>query len=115
MDFELTKQWALGFVILAAVLDIAANLLLKKSNSFTHKGYTLACILMVWTAFSALAVAIEVLPLSTAYATWGAVGIIGTTLGGYIFFKERLGALGYLGIAMVVSAVILLNIDDTIL
>lgn len=113
MNLMLSKEWALIFVIIAAVLDIIANLLLKKSNSFTHKGYTIACILMVWIAFSALALAIEVLPLSTAYATWGAVGIIGTTLGGYIFFKERLGALGYIGIAMVVGAVILLNADES--
>lgn len=110
MHFELNKEIALIFVLLAALLDIGANLLLKKSNCFTHKGYTIACILMVWIAFSALFVAIQVLPLSVAYATWGAVGIIGTAIGGYIFFKENLGVLGYIGIGMVVCAVILLNI-----
>ncbi|BDB67161.1 multidrug efflux SMR transporter [Helicobacter magdeburgensis] len=107
-----TKEGALVFVLVAALLDIVANLFLKKSNSFTHKGYAIACVVMVWVAFSALAVAIQILPLSTAYATWGAVGIIGTALGGYIFFKENLGTLGYIGIAMVVCAVVLLNWGD---
>ncbi|TLD80084.1 multidrug efflux SMR transporter [Helicobacter sp. MIT 05-5293] len=102
-------SWALVFVLCAAILDVIANLFLKKSHSFTHKGYAVGCILMVWAAFSALALAIQTLPLSVAYATWGAVGIIGTSIGGYIVFKERLGMIGYIGIAMVVCAVILLN------
>ena len=107
-----TKEGALVFVFIAALLDIVANLFLKKSESFTKKGYAIACVVMVWVAFSALAVAIQILPLSTAYATWGAVGIIGTALGGYIIFKENLCALGYIGIVMVLCAVVLLNWGD---
>lgn len=44
----------MGFalVILAAILDIVANLFLKKSNAFRHKGYAIGCILMVWAAFT---------------------------------------------------------------
>lgn len=105
-------SFALGLVIVAAVLDIIANLFLKKSNAFTHIGYTIGCILMVWGAFIALAFAIETLPLSVAYSTWGAVGIIGTAVGGYVFFKERLGVIGYIGIAIVICAVVLLNIGE---
>lgn len=104
-----SREVAFMAVIVAAVLDVFANLLLKKSNSFSHKGYACACIVMVWLAFSALAFAIHTLPLSVAYASWGAIGIIGTSIGGYILFKERLGVLGYIGIALVVCAVILLN------
>ena len=104
-------SWALGLVIFAAILDIFANLFLKKSNDFTHKGYAAACIIMIWTAFIALTFAIETLPLSVAYSTWGAVGIIGTTAGGYILLKERIGIIGYLGIAIILCAVILLHID----
>lgn len=104
-------SWALGLVILAAVLDIIANLFLKESNAFTHKGYAIGCILMVWGAFTVLMFAIETLPLSVAYSTWGAVGIIGTAVGGYVFFKERLGIIGYVGIALVLCAVVLLNLE----
>lgn len=104
-------SWALGLVAFAAILDIFANLFLKKSNAFTHKGYTIACILMVWAAFIALTFTLETLPLSVAYSTWGAVGIIGTTAGGYILFKERIGAIGYLGIIIVLCAVILLHVE----
>ncbi|WP_026943461.1 DMT family transporter [Helicobacter rodentium] len=101
---------ALGYVVISAVLDVIANLFLKKSNAFTHKGYTIGCILMVWAAFSVLIFALEDMPLSVAYSTWGAVGIVGTSIGGYVFFKERLGIVGYIGMAMVVCAVVLLNL-----
>lgn len=104
-------SWALGLVAFAAILDIFANLFLKKSNAFTHKGYTIACIMMVWAAFTALTFALETLPLSVAYSTWGAIGIIGTAAGGYIFFKERIGIIGYAGIAIVLCAVILLHVE----
>lgn len=111
MDFLWSREVALFAVFVAAILDIIANLLLKKSNSFSHKGYACACIVMVWLAFSALAFAINTLPLSVAYATWGAIGIIGTSIGGYVLFKERLGIVGYIGIALVVCAVVLLNLS----
>ncbi|WP_297811901.1 multidrug efflux SMR transporter [uncultured Helicobacter sp.] len=101
---------ALGYVVISAILDVIANLFLKKSNAFTHKGYTIGCILMVWAAFSVLILALEEMPLSVAYSTWGAVGIVGTSVGGYVFFKERLGIIGYIGMAMVIFAVILLNL-----
>lgn len=106
-----TQAVALSLVVLAAFFDIGANLLLKKSQGFTHKGYTLACVAMVCVAFTLLALGIEVIPLSVAYTTWGAVGIIGTTLGGYVFLKERLSFIGYLGIAMVICGVVLLHIE----
>ncbi|AAP77105.1 multidrug efflux SMR transporter [Helicobacter sp. MIT 03-1614] len=97
------------YVIISAILDVIANLFLKKSNVFTHKGYTIGCILMVWAAFSVLVLALESMPLSVAYSTWGAIGIIGTIFGGYVFFKEKLDFLGYIGVAMVVCGVILLH------
>lgn len=101
---------ALGYVVISAILDVIANLFLKKSNAFTHKGYTIGCILMVWAAFSVLIFALKDMPLSVAYSTWGAVGIVGTSIGGYVFFKERLGIIGYIGMVMVVCAVVLLNL-----
>ena len=100
---------ALVYVVISAVLDVIANLFLKKSNAFTHKGYTIGTIVMVWAAFSVLVLALEDMPLSVAYSTWGAIGIIGTILGGYIFFKEKLDIVGYIGVVMVVCGVILLH------
>ena len=96
-------------IILSALLDIIANLLLKKSNGFKLKFWGFAAIFCAILAFFLLSFSLKYVPLSIAYSTWGAVGIIGTCLGGYILYKEKLNKLGILGIGVVLVAVFLLN------
>ncbi|WP_253248332.1 SMR family transporter [Helicobacter sp. 12S02634-8] len=100
----------LVFVILAALLDILANLVLKKSDGFKNKFLGILCMALVLCAFVCLGLALKEIPLSIAYSTWGAIGVIGTILGGYYFFGERLNLLGKLGAILVVVAVVLLHI-----
>ncbi|AJC94358.1 multidrug efflux SMR transporter [Campylobacter volucris] len=96
-------------IILSAILDIVANLLLKKSESFKHKKWGFGAIFCAILAFFMLSFSLEYVPLSIAYSTWGAVGIIGTCLGGWIFYKEKLNKIGLAGIVVVLIAVVLLN------
>lgn len=56
-----------------------------------------------------LSFSLKYVPLSIAYSTWGAIGIIGTCLGGWILYKEKLNKIGILGIIIVIIAVFLLN------
>ena len=96
-------------IVLSALLDIVANLLLKKSDGFKNKIWGLAAIVNAILAFFLLSFSLKYVPLSIAYSTWGAIGIIGTCLGGYIFYKEKLNYIGIIGVIIVVCAVILLN------
>nr|WP_202922056.1 multidrug efflux SMR transporter [Campylobacter sp. MIT 19-121] len=99
------------FIIIAsAILDIFANLALKKSNTFEKKSWGIFAIILAILAFFCLFLSLEYVPLSIAYSTWGAIGIIGTCLGGYVFYKEKLNFIGILGIACIILAVVLLNI-----
>ena len=96
-------------ITISAFIDIIANLLLKKSDGFKHKIFGISAILLVIVAFILLSFALKYVELSIAYSTWGAIGIIGTSLGGYIFYKEKLNYVGILGVIIIVCAVILLN------
>lgn len=96
-------------IIISALIDVVANLLLKKSDGFKHKIYGISAVLLVIIAFILLSFALKYIELSVAYSTWGAIGIIGTCLGGYIFYKEKLNYIGIIGVVIVVCAVILLN------
>lgn len=98
-------------IIISAFLDIVANLMLKKSNGFKNKKFGFLAILFAIMAFFLLLYVFEHLPLSIAYSTWGAIGILGTTLGAWIFYKERLNLLGILGVLVVILAVVLLNYE----
>lgn len=96
-------------IILSALLDIVANLLLKKSDGFKYKKYGFLAIALACIAFYLLSFSLKEVDLSIAYSTWGAIGILGTCIGGYIFYKEKLNFIGIVGIILVIFAVVLLN------
>ncbi|EPH5216474.1 SMR family transporter [Campylobacter upsaliensis] len=97
------------YVVLAALLDIVANLALNKSNGFRNFKWGLLSILLVWLAFYLLALSLEGMKLAIAYTLWGSIGILGTTLGGWYFFKQKLKPIGWLGIFIIIIAVITLK------
>ncbi|WP_104698006.1 MULTISPECIES: SMR family transporter [unclassified Helicobacter] len=99
------------FVLLAGILDVIANLLLKKSQGFAYKFYGVSAIIVVFGAFICLSFAIKTIPLSVAYATWGALGIIGTISGGYLLFNERLNKKGILGVFCILVSIVLLHLE----
>ncbi|KPH52394.1 ligand-binding protein SH3 [Helicobacter pullorum] len=98
------------YVVLAAFLDIVANLALNKSNGFRNLKWGLFSIGLVWLAFYLLALSVENgMRLAIAYTLWGSVGILGTTLGGWYFFGQKLKPIGWIGILVVIVAVIVLK------
>ncbi|MFW1276305.1 SMR family transporter, partial [Vibrio parahaemolyticus] len=44
-----------GFVVMAALVDIMANMALTRSKGFKYKGWGIAAIVLVLTAFTLLA------------------------------------------------------------
>jgi len=100
----------LGFVLLSAILDIIANIFLAKSKGFSRLSWGISAIVLVWLAFWLLSYAMRYVDLAVAYATWGAIGIIGTATGARIFLKNRLRPIGWAGIGTLTVAVILLTL-----
>ncbi|CAH0535288.1 Spermidine export protein MdtI [Vibrio stylophorae] len=98
-----------GFVVLAAFADIMANMALARSQGFKNKQWGVVAIVLVMLAFTLLAQAIKHIDLAIAYASWGAIGIIGTALGGALVFGQKLKPIGWIGMALVVSAVIVMK------
>lgn len=99
------------YIIISALLDIVANLLLVCSNGFKKPLYGVGAVLLVFAAFYLLSLAIVEIPLAIAYTLWGCIGIVGTTLGGWYFFAQKLNIIGWIGIAFVIVAIALLNHD----
>lgn len=96
-------------VIASAALDVLANLLLAKSEGFHRVGIGLLALLMVGAAFGALSLAVRDMDLSVAYAMWGAFGILGTSLGGWLFFKQKMRPVAFAGVALLVCGMVLLR------
>jgi len=101
------------FVIVlgAALIDIGANMAINRSAGFRYKRWGFLGILLVLMAFTLLSEAVSggQIDLAVAYATWGAIGIVGTALGGLLFFGERLKPIGWAGMMVMALAVVMLT------
>ena len=85
-------NFSLVLVVLAAALDVLANMLLARSDGFRRRGPGLLALMLVGLAFYCLSLAVRQLDLSVAYALWGALGLLGTSLGGWLLLRQRHGS-----------------------
>ena len=91
-------------LVLASGLDIAS----KKSSGFARKGYGFAALLLMVGAVSCLAYIVTALPLAVAWALWMALGVLGTALGGWLFFAQKIHPQGWAGLVILLGGMILL-------
>lgn len=99
------------FMVLAIVLEVAANILIKYSEGFSRRwvgGLGIACVL---ASFAALSRAVRGIDLSIAYAVWGGTGILLTATAGWIWFKQSIGRWGWIGLALIVIGMSLLKLS----
>ena len=93
------SPWAfLGFAI---ALEVLGTFLLKLSDGFEKPLWGGLSIAGYSACFWALAPAMKALPVGVVYAIWSGVGIVAASLIGLFAFDERLGALQFLFIAMI--------------
>ena len=97
-------------VIVAAGVEVAANLLLSKSEGFTKIRYGLGALVLVGLAFTCLAYAVRGMDLAVAYAMWGGFGILGTSVGGWLLLGQRLRASAWAGMVVLIGGMGLLHL-----
>ncbi|ULH15145.1 multidrug efflux SMR transporter [Deinococcus sp. KNUC1210] len=104
----------LAFVCLAfaALLDIAANVLLKRSDGFRRPWPGIAALGLVLCAFGLLGLSLRAVPLSTAYAVWGGLGIVGAALLGRRLDGVRFSPAAWAGLALILGSVLLLHLGE---
>ncbi len=98
---------ALSVAIMGEVIATAS---LKASNSFTNIIPSIIVVLGYASSFYFLTIALKVIPVGVAYATWGGLGIILVTLAGFIIYQQKIDLIGLLGMTLIISGVIILNL-----
>ena len=93
-----------GLVAAAAALDVAANLMLARSDGFKKRLIGIAALALVGLAFYCLS-----LDLAVAYSMWGSLGILGTSLCGWLFLRQRLKSCAFAGMGLLIIGMILLR------
>ena len=91
------------FLLLAIILEVMANVLLKYSDGFRRRAFGAASILLELASFTALAQAVRGIELSLAYAVWGGFGVIATFGIGWVLFGQKLSTRGWFGLALLLT------------
>ena len=97
------------FLILAIVLGIASNGFLKSTNGFTILVPTIFCVASIVACIYCLSKAMNFIPVGFTYATYGGLTITAVTLFGVFKYNQIPNVYGFIGIALIVVGVILLN------
>ena len=97
------------FLALAILLGITSNGFLKSTNGFTNIGPTIFCTISIVACIFCLSKAMNIIPVSFAYATYGGLTITAVTLFAAIKYNQIPNFYGIIGIALIIIGVILLN------
>ncbi len=95
---------------IAIALELIATTLLKFSNGFTKLLPTVACIIAYCICFFCFSKSLNKINLGIAYALWSGIGIVATAIISSIVFKQETSPLGILGIVLIISGCIILNL-----
>ena len=102
----------IGYLFLGAaiLLVIFQTSMLKLSMGFTKLIPSVVFVVGMSSSFYVLSKALNLIPLSIAYAIWSGIGTALTALIGVYIWKEELSMTAVIGIALIVIGVILLNL-----
>jgi len=101
---------AYGYLAIAIICEVVGTTFLVKSEQFTRLVPTLIMGVLYAISFYLLTQTIKTIPLGIAYALWGGLGIVLTSLVGVFFFKQSLDTAAVVGIAMIVGGVVVMNV-----
>jgi small multidrug resistance pump len=60
-----------------------------------------------------MAISLKKLEVGITYAVWSGVGIMGAAIGGVIFFDQQLSRLNIIGMAIIITGVVVMNLGGT--
>ena len=98
------------YLILAIITGIATNGFLKTTESFTKLLPTIFCITSIVVCIFFLSRAMTIIPVGFTYATYGALTITAVTLFGIFKYNQTPDLYATVGLILIVSGVILLNL-----
>jgi len=98
------------YLAVAIAAEIVATTTLKASDGFSRLYPSVITVIGYGLSFYCLAVALRVIPVGIAYAVWSGAGIVAISLIGYVIFKQALDTAALIGIGLIVTGVLVLNV-----
>ena len=101
-------QWI--YLAIAIVSEVVATSALKSAEGFTRLVPSVLVVVGYALAFYFLSLTLRTIPLGIAYASWAGVGVALVALVGWVVYHQALDIAALIGIALIVSGVIVLNL-----
>ena len=98
------------YLILGIITGIASNGFLKTTEGFSKLNPTIFCVISIIVCLFCLSKAMTIIPVSYSYATYGALTITAVTLFGIFKYNQTPNLYGTVGLILIISGVILLNL-----
>lgn len=99
---------------LAIVSEVVGTLALKMSEGFTKVIPTIFVFVGYLAAFGSLGLGLSKgLSMGVAYGIWAGVGTALVAIMGIFLFKENLNVWGFLGLALIIIGVVLLEMGSS--
>ena len=102
------SKWLLLSV--AIVAEVFGTSFLKASEGFSKFWPSVAVIVGYVVAFYFLALSLKFIPVGIAYAIWAGVGVVLIALIGWLVFGQSLDLPAIIGITLIITGVIILNV-----
>ena len=98
------------YLTIAIVAEVIGTSALKASEEFTRLWPSVTVVISYMVSFYFLAMVLKTIPVGIAYAIWSGLGVALISLLGVLLFKESLDLAGSIGIALIVSGVLVINL-----
>ena len=98
------------FLFIAIVSETFATSALKSSEGFSRLWPSVLVVIGYSAAFYFLALTLRTIPVGVAYAIWSGVGVVLIALVGWLIHGQRLDAPALIGMALIVSGVVVMNV-----
>lgn len=102
------KSWI--FLSIAIVSEVIGTSALKASDGFSRLWPSVLVVLGYGTAFYCLSLTLRTIPVGVAYAVWSGLGVVLITLVAWIFLDQKLDLPAMLGMGLIVSGVLVMNL-----
>ncbi len=93
-------------LVVAGLLEIGWAIGLKATDGFTRLWPTVGTVAAMVASMGLLGLAVQSLPIGTAYAVWTGIGTVGTALIGILWLGEPATALRLLCIGLIVAGIL---------
>lgn len=100
------------YLFAAIGLELFGTTALKLSDGFSKLWWTLGMAVSYGLAFYLLSLVVKTIPLGLAYGMWSGLGTLGAFLISIYVFKSDFTYLAWVGVTLVITGVVLLNLGS---